>query len=162
MKKEILFAILIGLSLGLIITYGAYRARKSEQEMATQTTDSIASSPGSETESQGNKFLTLFSPEDESIQDNDNVKITGNTTADSFVVIFIGNDENITIADDSGNFSVESKLEKGSNVIAVHAINEDGKSSIEERTVIYTTAAINTENNDDSQEASPSGEAQDE
>lgn len=154
MKKEILFAIFIGLFLGLIITYGAYRARKSEQEMAAQTTNSIVSSPGIETENQANKFLTLFSPEDESLQNTDNIKITGNTEANSFVVIFIGDDENITTADDSGNFSIEGKLEKGANVITVHALDEDGKVSIEERIVIYTTVDISNE----SSEASPSGE----
>jgi len=58
------------------------------------------------------------------------------------VVVFINDEELITNADKSGHFSVEGELEIGSNIVEVHAIDEDGQTMVKERTVIYTTKPL--------------------
>ncbi len=146
MKKEILFAIFIGLSLGLLITYGIYRAQKSEENLAVQTTDTIASLEASDEATLSEQDITLFSPEDESVQDEPSVTIAGSTTPESFVIIFVENESFISSADEGGNFALETELTKGSNVIRVHSLTEDGEKDILERTVVFTTTPFETEN----------------
>lgn len=145
MKKEAFIAILIGLALGLFITYGVYQARtglsrrSSDPNLITQLNDEPF---------QGE--LALSSPDDESVQEAGAVRVAGTTLANSFVVIFVGNEETITRSDDSGNFSVEVELESGSNVITVYVIDQDGRSVSVERTVtisdeVFTDAPEGTD-----------------
>lgn len=151
MKKEIIFAIFLGLSLGLIITYGVYRARTTLQKpvttapTATPTATPLASAQSS---------LSITSPDDEIIIDQNQIAVAGTTNPNSFVVIIYNNQEKITTSDDSGNFSIQLNLETGSNVIQIHALDEDGNSTVEERTIIYSTVSLI----DEADSASNSGE----
>ena len=152
MKKELSLAVLIGLILGLIITYGVYRARRAEQEMAVQTTESIAGQAEGEPLA-SNQVITLSSPEDESVQNSPEISVAGTTKPNIFVIIFIGEDEFITTADNTGNFAIESKLTAGGNVISVQALDEEGQVNKIERVVIYTQVdylnnEANSENNE--------------
>ena len=137
MKKELSLAVLIGLILGLIITYGVYRARRAEQETAVQTTESIAGQVEGEPLA-SNQVITLSSPADESVQTFPEIKIAGTTKPNIFVIIFIGEDEFITTADNTGNFAIEGKLTAGGNVISVQTLDEEGQVNKIERVVIYT------------------------
>lgn len=151
MKKEIIFAIFLGLSLGLIITYGVYRARTTLQKpVATNPNQTPLATPLASAQSS----LSITSPDDEIITDQNQITVAGTTNPNSFVVIIFNNQERITTSDNSGNFSVQLDLETGSNVIQIHALDEDGNSTIEERTVIYSTVNLIEE----SDTASNSGE----
>ncbi len=140
MKKEVFIAIFIGLLLGVIITYGVYRARVSIEPTPDQNVINASASPLPDTSPLTS--LSITSPEDEIIQSTPGITVTGTTQPDSFVVILVNDDPTITTADQSGGFSVESELETGSNVIAIHSIDEDGNSVVEERTVVYTTQSL--------------------
>ncbi len=138
MKKEVFVAIFLGLILGLVVSYGIYTARKSLKD--TQNKIEVTPEP---TPSSGiHNSLTLLSPEDESIQAVKEVKITGTTDADSLVIIFVNDKEYISNADGSGNFSLQTDLTQGANVIVVRTIDEDGNVAEEERTVIFTTVSL--------------------
>jgi len=142
MRKELLFAIVIGLTLGLLLTYGFYRAKIAMTRPPGQNnplTKTASPSPTASTD------LVVISPADEVVQTEKKVQITGTTKANNFVVIFINNKEQITQGDSSGNFSTEAGLETGSNVIIVHAINEDGATTTIERTVIVIAVAADPE-----------------
>lgn len=135
MRKEILLAIVIGLLVGLVLTYGIYLARTAlrhpnNTELQTQST--LTASPEPSTLG----TLTIVNPSDELVQTEQDLTIAGTTIANSFVIIFVNNEETITTADSSGNFSIEAELEVGSNIITVIAVDEDGKESTAERTVI--------------------------
>jgi hypothetical protein len=141
MRKEILIAILVGLVLGLFITYGVYQAKSSldtpEQPPVVTGTNEV---PEKENEVAGK--LTIISPKDETIQKEKNVLITGTTLADNYVIIFVNNAEIITNADDVGNFSVDAQLQDGSNIITVNSLDEDGNNSKRTLTVIVTQEAL--------------------
>lgn len=155
MKKEMIISVLVGLFFGLIIVYGVYTAQSSLSK-PEQTTKKLEVSPSTEAEDEANSNLSLHSPEDEMIVNQSATTIAGTTIANSYVVIFINDEEIITTADDSGNFSVEGELELGSNIIQVHIIDEDGLSIVKERTVIYTTKPlIETETDSDDIETTP-------
>lgn len=141
MRKEIIVAVLLGLSLGLFITYGLYRTRTNDTtEEAQQIEETLTASPELEVLSN----LVLHSPEDESIVNESEVTVAGDTEPENFVVIFVNDVEYVTTADEAGAFSVSTELEIGSNVIQVYSLDEDGNETVAERVVIYTTQPLSS------------------
>jgi hypothetical protein len=152
MKKELLLAIVIGLTFGLIITYGIYRARMtlSQPPRTAQSSPTPTASPDSENSAN----LRIVSPNDESVQSDKAITVAGASLPGSHVVIFINDTEHLTTADTSGNFSIQGTLEAGSNIITIHALDENGKVTVQERTVILVSPSADT------QTATGSGEKQ--
>ena len=140
MKKEVFFAIFLGLLLGVIITYGLYRARTTLLSKPNTNILNATPSPLPKTSPLGS--LSITSPDDETIQSTSDLTVAGTTQANSFVVIIVNDEDHITTADASGAFSVEVTLDKGSNVILIKSMDEDGKLVEDERTVIYTTTSL--------------------
>lgn len=156
MKKELLLAIFMGLALGLVIVFGFYRTRIMLTPKNQTTNTEVSPTPEASSDLISN--LVIHSPLDESIQESADVTIAGTTNENEFIVILVGDQDFVTTADDSGNFSISAKLEVGSNVIQVKSINEDGKVITKELTVIYTTKPLLGDSND----ASPSADTKDE
>lgn len=156
MKKELLLAIFMGLALGLVIVFGFYRTRIMLTPKNQTTNTEVSPTPEASSDLVSN--LVIHSPLDESIQESADVTIAGTTNENEFIVILVGDQDFVTTADDSGNFSISAKLEVGSNVIQVKSINEDGKVLTKELTVIYTTKPLLN----DGSEASPSADTKDE
>ncbi len=150
MKKEIVIAILIGLSLGLFITYGIYQARTGISQ-PRNTRDKTVSE-----DQQFAGELVLNTPIDEAVQNDTSLTVSGTTIPNSFVVVFVNNEEVITSSDDSGNFSVEVELEEGANIISVHVVDEDGRSISIEKTVVVSDETLT----DDAEESSDGGETE--
>lgn len=140
MKKEVIIAIVIGLVLGLIVTYGIYRAKTSlnSSQQAASTSNDASPSPSSSL----HNSLTLLAPEDESVQATSDVKVTGTTDPDALVIIFMNDLPQVIRADKSGNFSIQTKLQQGSNVITVRTLDEEGNTAEAQRTVIFTTVSL--------------------
>lgn len=147
MKKEMIISILVGLIFGLIIVYGVYTAQNSlTQPEPTQAPLSAEPSPTSETN--GESQLVIHSPEDEIITDQKDLTIAGSTQVGCQVVIFTNNQPEVASVDQTGHFSLETELELGSNIIQIHALDQDGETIVKERTVIYTTQPL-IENDED-------------
>lgn len=135
MKKEVLIAVLIGLTMGLLITYGIYRVQSAINqppvtdvlEEATESAQTIVPT-----------VIALHSPNQGTVQTTSDVIITGTTIPDSFVVVFVNDQEAITTSDRSGSFTHEASLSEGTNIIRVHVIDEIGNTATEERVVVVT------------------------
>ncbi|MBD3279588.1 MAG: hypothetical protein GF390_02650 [Candidatus Pacebacteria bacterium] len=136
MKKEALIAIFIGVALGLLITFGAYQLKKTDQNNTINPDLATTASPTPTIDI--SKNLSLSNPLDNVIQSQRTITVSGNTLANNYVVVFVGNQEEIITADETGNFSTEVDLEVGSNVITVITINEDGNTVKLEKTIIVT------------------------
>lgn len=139
MKKEIIIAILLGLTVGLFITYTLYRSRNVVDDDQTKKIEELLE-PTPEAETLSN--LVIHSPEDESIIGEDTLTVAGDTDPENFVAILVNENEYLTTADETGAFSVSVDLEAGSNIISVHSIDEDGKTTVDERTVVFTTQSL--------------------
>lgn len=147
MRKEILLAVLIGMGFGLFITFGIYQSRRSvDDAQKNQTQDLIKSKL--ETTSDDSSQLAISSPEDELLTDNSRLIVSGATGVNNFIVVFVNNEESITRADASGNFSIEVELDDGANIIVVQSIDEDGNSSEVERSVVVDQEFLNQEEQD--------------
>jgi len=149
MRKEVFFAILVGLIMGLFITYGVYHSQKASENNQTtaniEELEAIAPTP----DPQKNGKITLYYPEDETVLEQTSTQVTGKTTPNVFVVIFVNNEPIITQADATGNFAKEVKLETLANIIKVHSIDEDGEHNVIERTVVVYDQDLTAETNQD-------------
>jgi hypothetical protein len=137
MKKEILIAILVGLGMGLIITFGFYRVRTSITSPPVTDFDQETSQDSAES-SPTASMLALHNPEDGTVQTEEQVTVTGTTIPNTYVVMFVNNDDFISTTDESGNFSFRAKLTNGANVIRVHVVDADGYTIVEERLVVVS------------------------
>jgi uncharacterized protein YgfB (UPF0149 family) len=136
MKKEFIIAILVGLVMGLFITYGIYYSQKTQEENQIATTiqelEQITPSPAQE----NNGKIAVYLPNDESVVSEKTTTVTGKTAPNDFIVIYVNDTPIITQADDTGNFSKEVALQDLANILKIHVLDEDGEDTVIERTVI--------------------------
>lgn len=136
MKKEVILAVLIGLSMGLFITYGVYRFRTSltenpttDLEEATEPSPATASDPA---------LIAIHNPENGTVQTENETTVTGTTSENAHVVLFVNDKDYISTSDATGNFTFTVDLEDGTNILAIHVLNETGTTAVDERIVIVT------------------------
>lgn len=158
MKKEVFFAILLGLSFGLIVTYGIYRASQADTQQQLATILETTNLDVANEENSAISTIVIDAPLNESIVDEQRQTISGTTLSNSFVVIYVNETPYVTTADQAGAFSISADLRLGSNVIGVHALNENGQETVSEIVVGYTTqplfsqAATDSADTDDTDE----------
>ncbi len=140
MRKEILLAIFVGMSLGLMITFGIYQSQ--QNSTTKQNTDSNRAiinptSTSSATIENSNAELVINSPEPNLLSQENEIIVSGMSNPDSFIVIFVNDQEYITNADEAGNFSSKVTLEEGGNLLTVTSLDEEGRQVEKQLSVIY-------------------------
>lgn len=144
MKKEVLIAIITGFALGLLITFGVWTANRaiknapSQQASASPTPEAIATPAPENSEIS----LTIYSPEDNFLSDQDAVEISGKTGSKAVVVIIYPEGEKILEADGNGDFSTNIALIAGSNEIGITAYDNAGNEIKKTLVGVYSTAEI--------------------
>jgi hypothetical protein len=146
MKKEILIAIVIGFILGLVITFGIWTANKSLQEnnntpKAQENENQPIVSQNSQT-TEEKISLTITSPQNNLLLDQEKVEIIGKTSPSANVVILFEDGEEIIQADGQGDFKEEIILNGGVNEITVTAIDQSGNEISKVLNLVYSTAQI--------------------
>ena len=140
MRKEVIIAIILGFALGLVITFGIWKANKALKrevpeevpvvEEVLEPTPTPAFS------------LEIISPADESISDESTVTITGKTQPGSVVAVAAEKGEEIIETDEAGNFEVEVDLISGINEIEITAFGLEGEEASKSLAIVYSTAEI--------------------
>jgi hypothetical protein len=138
MKKEVLIAILLGLAVGLIITYGLYRVRTSISQPPVAELDQLATSAASLNEPP-QTTITILNPEEGAVLTNRSLRVTGASTPDSYIVLFVNDTDHVSTTDPTGNFSFEVVLDTGVNVLRVHVVDTEGTTTTEERVVVVSS-----------------------
>ena len=144
MRKEILFAILLGILLGSIILYGTYIANKATSNLQptaiVQTPDSGVSTPTIPSENTPATLKITF-PYNNYVSFSDKINITGIGPLNSPIAVITEKDENIVYTDNQGKFDLPVVLIGGENTITLSIPSLD---TVETTTlsVIYTTADI--------------------
>lgn len=141
MKKEKIILYFIATSIGLLVSgavFYLYQTTKtveeSKREIITKTIPSPTLVPSS-------FFLALDSPKDEEVVNKKIITISGKTTSDAIIVIFVDDSEQIITPALDGSFSTTQTLNTGQNVIEVTAIGEFG----EEKKLVRTVTLSNEE-----------------
>ncbi len=138
MRKEILLAVFVGITLGLMITFGIYQNSENNKTGQNSNTDQLINNPiSTESAIVQDPQLVINSPEEELLTNEEDLIVSGSGNPDSFVVILVNDVESISNTDESGNFSVKVKLIPGGNLLEINSIDEDGKQISKQRTVVY-------------------------
>lgn len=141
MKKEVVIAILAGFILGLVITFGIYRAQKSLNQ---NTTTQEAASNLPEVAPTPEHQLTITQPINNVVTDKEAITVSGITSPYALISITSEENQTATQADEVGNFSTTLELFAGANTIVISAYTENGGRVQEERTVVFSTAFSDT------------------
>lgn len=138
MRKEILLAVFVGITLGLMITFGIYQNSERAKIGQNNLTDQLINNPQS-TQSAvvESSQLVINNPEEDFFTAEEELIVTGSSSNNSFLVILVNDKEYISSTDESGNFSVKVILTEGGNLIEVNSIDEDGNIVSKQRSVIY-------------------------
>lgn len=142
MKKEILLAIFLGLTVGLLIAFGAYSANKALKE---QKIKKIASQPSPSLPpklSKKNNQLTIDQPENNLVIKEKEATISGQAKPNSTIAILAEDQEKILMANEQGFFSSQIKLIAGVNEITVAAIDKKNQKQEKKIMVVHSTAEI--------------------
>ena len=153
MNKDALFATLIGLGIGLLLTgiiLVGPNIAKSLPSIKWPTISKISlpsfsfpkkatPTPASNTAMQPSKHtVTIDSPLDGSIEDKESLLISGTTTKNATVVIQGIQDDMITVVNTDGKYAGKITLIEGKNDITVTSFNEQKEQATQTITVFYT------------------------
>lgn len=151
MRKEIFLAIVVGIVVGLGITFGLFILR--QRLLPNQTAQEIEVSrqqPATPTPAALTKQLVIQQPSNNLLTSNPTVQIVGKSWPNSYITILAPNDEYITVTDDDGDFSQEVELNLGGNRITVVATSREGEQeelilSLVHSTVDFSSDSSSTE-----------------
>ena len=139
MRKEVIFAIVLGVVVGLVIAFGTWRLNTTlnvaqiDQVPEQNNHDSTA----------GTQFkLAIATPQNHEVISKLPLILTGITKPDSWVAISTENDVYITKSGESGAFEQEVDLYGGANQLVITAFNDEGLSIEDKLTVVYSTEFI--------------------
>jgi len=144
MRKEVIVAIILGFALGLVITFGIWKANKA---LKTENTDETVFTTKEETTTEPTPTVSAFSleiisPSDDGLSNEEKITLTGKTQSGSVVTVISEKDEEVLETDSAGNFETEVTLVSGVNEIEVTAFSPEGEETVKKLSVVYSTAEI--------------------
>lgn len=152
MKKEVLIAVVSGLVLGLIITFGVYTTNRSlEQQRQKKASEQETSNQPATSSSTVNKKLSIISHENYDLVNQSEIILTGIAWPGAVIAIITEGDEFLILGDDQGNFTINLKLIKGFNEIKVIATDETKETQQQDLVITYSTHEIKLETETESE-----------
>jgi hypothetical protein len=146
MKKEVLIAVILGLLVGGIITYGVYTARQAVMKNREKTNistplPSAVPSPDP-TATDGTKQMQIESPLEGVLYTSAEVEFKGKTFPGAVIVLFQGDKEHILESDENGNFSYMVTLEAGATYFYTISTSQTGDTEVDKRVVVFSSANL--------------------
>jgi hypothetical protein len=139
MRKEFIIAIISGITIGVVIAFGIWRANT-----AINTTKSISNSDSGKSNQiqpipENNVQLTIAQPEENDVIASSPVTLSGITEPDTVIVISGEQKDYIVKSSESGSFEQEVALISGVNEI-LFAYRENGDTALTKSLrVVYST-----------------------
>lgn len=138
MRKEVVWAIIAGVILGLVVAFGVYRINSSVTKNKKVTTVEQTPEPSPQTPQEFKVIIDKPVANDVVIENT--VSVSGLTKSLSWVT-FSGEDDDYTIqADTSGSFTQDVSLTPGINHIKVTAFDSNGNQSSASILVVYSSS----------------------
>lgn len=140
MRKEIIIALIIGISFGLVVAFGV---RIAQQSLSSRSTNpSTAKNLTATTDSPQNHTILITSPEAEDIVTDSPLRIIGTTTPLSMISIRTGDEATTGIADDTGTFTLDMSIKPGPNIIVIDSFSPEGEQTQVEFTTVLSSADL--------------------
>jgi hypothetical protein len=141
MKKEVIIAIIIGIGIGLVITFGIKTAQESlskelqnPQPELTVNTPEVIEAPVHQIE--------ITSPKNNSVIEKNTVSVSGTSTPFSMIGLISTTDQNATMADNQGNFSLMASLTAGVNILTLSSYTVSGEQAVATIQVVHSEGAF--------------------
>jgi hypothetical protein len=132
MRKEVWFAVIGGILLGLIIGFGVYRINFSfKKEDATQNLPTPT--PNNQS------GLTIAKPNYDDVMTTLPVLVSGIASNNSWIIVSAATSDYVIKSDDKGTFEKGIELAGGVNPLVVSSITSDKSVSSKELRLIYST-----------------------
>jgi len=141
MKAEKIFLSIAAIVVGLIaaaVAFYLYQMTKTIPENNEKTVTVKPKNTPTPTP-QDKNYLTVESPEDESVVDKKTVKISGKTVPGSTIIVSTESSDQVVSPADNGNFTLNQSLDDDTNLIQILSIFPDGEEKVVQRTVTYST-----------------------
>jgi hypothetical protein len=146
MRKEVVFAIIIGLILGAVILVGWQLADQSAKQAVSTTAQTPQANPDlAPPETPVSQGISVIFPQSHAVVNTDSLKIIGKTFPNASIAAIGAEDEAIVTADKDGNFSVDLTLIGGENVIELTVLKDDLTTDSTKISLIYTTAKLTSD-----------------
>ena len=138
MRKEIIFAIIAGIILGVIIAFGAWRIN-SVVETEKITTETKKTPPENNDVPEEDLAITLSNTDNYDVITSQPLTITGLTKPNSKLIISAEENDYIVNADEAGEFSAKVDLVGGINRLILLAVDKNNNSAAKELVLIYSS-----------------------
>jgi hypothetical protein len=143
MRKEVIYAVIGGIILGLVVAFGVWRINSSIPKNKNQDINTQSPTPKSSTP--GEFKIVLDKPENDDVVTTDTVNVSGLTKPLSWITVAGDESDYIIQSDTNGVFSQEVDLTPGVNQIKVTAFYPEGgtngvKPSVTEVLVVYSSS----------------------
>lgn len=134
MRREIVWAGIVGISFGLIIAFGAWRINSSLKTKGTST------EPSPTPQNIAQSSITLDKPENGDVITQTPVTVSGITKPLTWLVFSGEKGDYILQSDETGVFSQDVDLTGGINQIKITSLNKNGDSAFQKIIVVYSTS----------------------
>ncbi|AKM79139.1 MAG: hypothetical protein UX85_C0003G0064 [Candidatus Beckwithbacteria bacterium GW2011_GWB1_47_15] len=152
MKKEVLIAVVSGLILGLIITFGIYTANKSlEQQKLKQSQGEISVTPPPSSDL-SQKTLTITSHQTNDLVNQSDITLSGIAWPGAIIAVISETDQVLLQADEEGIFATDVTLIKGFNELTIVASDETNTTQTQNLIITYSTTELIPPQTEESQD----------
>lgn len=127
MHKETLIAVIIGLILGLSVTYTVYRLKVSVTK--PDNTDVTVLATPSPSAPEEVAALSITTPVDGVIQEDTTLAVKGVAKNAMAVLVFLGGNIQVVTPELDGSFQTDLKLSSGPNIISFISVDKEGQSA---------------------------------
>ncbi len=142
MRKEIGYAAVAGILLGLIVAFGVYRINSKVAKNKNNTTSSVKASPTPSPIGPKEFKVVLDKPNQNDVVTESSITVSGLTKPSLWIVASGENRDYITQADSSGGFSLDVNLTPGVNQIKVTALNSEGSQVSSGILIVYSASFV--------------------
>jgi hypothetical protein len=87
-------------------------------------------------------YLTLNTPNDETVVGSKTLTISGKTNPNATIIIYDGSDQTVIQPSTQGDFSVTLTISSGENLIKLVSILPSGETTTVQRTITYSTESF--------------------
>lgn len=151
MRKEVVFAVVFGIFIGLVFMFGIVRVNGAIKQKNSNSNSNTGSETHSRPETENNNSnLTLLKPNNMQVFGEDLIQINGATRADSYVIVTGGSNDVITKSSGTGSFDFEYEIDPSLNYLQISSVSKDNTRSNTNLEVVYSSEAVikNSEGDD--------------
>lgn len=161
MRKEVLFAIIAGVTFGAILAYGIWRTNTALKPKETSHLSPTPKEVVTDKEELDILRITLVRPEEKDVITKTPTKISGITRKEVWIAISAEENDYIFKSRQDGSFEQEVELIGGLNQILIKAFDEDGASVEEKINLVFSTEFLEEEREETQPESNEATEEPD-